>query len=145
MSNMMPTRPSALTGQETRTSYGTVTDRQVTFNYKKGVFQPVSREDIPIRHVTSVRVETRRHIFWGIIFGVSGVASLANVGNSPGLIIAAAIFLGIALLLFWGFPRVVLNTAGGDLRPSVGWPWTKGQADVFVNSLRAELFKAERG
>jgi hypothetical protein len=130
-------------GEQTiaQTGFGTVTNRRVTYYYKKGWFNPGSQEDMPLRHITSVRLETSRHIVWGIIFALIGLGSLAAVSQSVAYLVVAIVFLGIAVLFFWGSPRVVVNTAGGDLRPAVGWPWTRSTADAFVKALRSQLFK----
>ncbi len=50
-------------------------------------------------------------------------------------------FVAFAVLQLWGSPRVVVNTAGGDMRPAIGWPWKKPEAEHFVMALRQELFK----
>src|SRR5262249_10207009 len=137
-----PTQPSTAT--QVVTGFGTVMVDRITFFLKKGWFSGGAQEDIPIRHVTSVRLESRRYVFWAIVFGLAGVVSIIQVGNSPGAAVAGLVLLAIALLFLWGSPKVVLSAAGGETRIAVGWPWTKGDAERFVSALRAELFKQER-
>jgi hypothetical protein len=134
--------PSAVTDAPravTNTSYGVVTDRQVTYYYKKGWFRNGIREDLPMRHITSVRLETSRHPVWGILFLVLGLSGFA--GGSSITVVLGLVFVAFAVLLLWGSPRVVVNTAGGDTRPATSWPWTKPEAEHFVMALRQELFK----
>jgi hypothetical protein len=135
---------SAIEGGEQRvnTGFGTVTDRQVIYHANKGWFSGGSREDIPLRHVTSVRVETSRRPIWGIILLLIGLVMLLS--GEAGVMLVAIVLLALAVLLLWGSPKVVLNTAGGDLRPSTGFPWTKDEAERFAGALRNQLFKDEK-
>lgn len=107
--------------------FGTVTDRRVVYYRKKSWFSGGSREDVPLKHVTSVRVETFRSIGWGILLILFGWF----------LIVPA--FLGI--LLLWGSPVVVVSTAGGDREVMKGWPWDRQLAEDFARALRNQLFR----
>jgi hypothetical protein len=118
------------------TNYGTVSNIRVTFYARKWLLGGKSVEDLPMRHITAVRLETVRHWIWGTLLGLIGLALLAS---KSGGIVVGIILVALAALLIWGWPKVVVNTAGGDLRPSVGMPWTRGQADEFVTALRREL------
>lgn len=118
--------------------FGTVTDKRVVYFRKKGWFSGGSREDVPLKHVTSVRLERKRHPLWGLIFLLTGLAAFA-AGTQA--IIAAIILLAIGALLLWGSPTVAVNTAGHDLCIMKGWPWDTAKADAFVTSLRGVLFK----
>lgn len=120
----------------TATAFGTVSNKRVVFHTKKSLFGGRAQEDLPMRHITSVRVETVRHWIWGLLFGLLGLAMLAGPGGAK---LLGLIVLAFALLLFWGWPKVVVNTAGGDLRPSVGLPWTRDEAERFVGALRQQL------
>jgi len=113
--------------------FGTVSDKRVVYFRKKSWFSGGSREDVPLRHVTSVRVEKTRSIIWGIIFIVIGLFTICFV--------VGVIPLAIGILLLWGSPTVVVNTAGGDLSAAKGWPWQKKDAEEFVEALRKQLFK----
>jgi len=113
--------------------FGSVSDKRVVYFRKKGWFSGGSREDVPLRHVTSVRIEKTRSIIGGIIFVLIGLATIYFV--------VGIIPLAIGILLLWGSPTVVVNTAGGDLSAAKGWPWQKEAAEEFVETLRKQLFK----
>lgn len=121
------------------TAFGSVTDRRVQFQANKGWFGGGSQEDLPLRHVTSVRVETVRHIIIAAIFGFAALGCMAS-GDAMAVLIGL-VFAAVAVFFMWGSPRVVLNTAGGDLRPSTGWPWLKPEAQAFSSAVRSQLFK----
>ena len=113
--------------------FGSVSDKRVVYFRKKGWFSGGSREDVPLRHVTSVRIDKARSIIGGIIFVLIGLATIYFV--------VGIIPLAIGILLLWGSPTVVVNTAGGDLSAAKGWPWQKEAAEEFVEALRKQLFK----
>ncbi len=128
-------------GEQTFVSnaFGTVTSKRVIYNRAKGWFSGGSREDIPLSHVTSVRLETSRSLAASIVMLLIGLALLgAETGEAKfagvGLILWAA-------LLLWGSPSVVVNTAGQDLKAARGTPWQKGEATEFVEALRRQLFR----
>jgi hypothetical protein len=50
---MSETMPTAEEDRPIVTSFGTVTKNQVIYRYKRGWFSKGSREDLPLRHVTS--------------------------------------------------------------------------------------------
>ncbi len=95
-------------------------------------------EELPMRHVTSVKLETHRNVVGGAFCAVVALACFA--GHTGGVIIIGLLFIGLAILAFWGSPRVRLNTAGGDLRPARGAPWQRASAQAFVNAVRTALF-----
>jgi hypothetical protein len=122
------------------TSFGTVTEKRVIYFTKKGWLGGGAREDIPLRHVTSIRLETSRHIIGGFLLLFMGLLFMAAPGGAK---VLALIPLAFGVLLLWGSPKVVLNTAGGDLRPARGLPWTRPEANKFVLAVRAQLFKED--
>jgi hypothetical protein len=117
--------------------FGTVTSRRVVYYRKKGWFSGGSREDIPLQHVTSVRLETSRNILGGILFLAFGLVLLASGG---GFTVLGAVLIVLAVLFLWGSPTVVVNTAGQDLNASKGFPWKRPDATAFVEALRKQLF-----
>lgn len=119
--------------------FGQVTDRRAVYYRKKGWFSGGSREDVPLKHVTSVRVEITRHVFWGGVLVLVGLATLAS--RELGIIIGGVLVAGVGVLLLWGSPTVVVNTAGGDLEAMKGWPWHRQLAEEFLRALRSQLFK----
>lgn len=119
--------------------FGTVMHDRVSFNVKKSFFGGTSVEDLPMRHVTSIRSETTRQIGVGILFLLIGIGCLAagsGIVTLVGLIIAA-----LGALFLWGFPSVTINTAGGDKRVSLGNPTQRGEADAYAAAVRQQLFK----
>ena len=117
--------------------FGTVTSRRVVYYRKKGWLSGGSREDIPLQHVTSVRLETSRNLLGGIVLLFLGVAMLAG---GSGIAIIGFFLMALAVLLLWGSPAVVVNTAGRDLNASKGLPWKRPEANSFVEALRKQLF-----
>ena len=117
--------------------FGTVTSRRVIYFRKKGWFSGGSREDIPLQHVTSVRLETARNIMAAILLLAIGIALLAGDG---GVKFVGVILIVFAVLLLWGSPMVVVNTAGQDLTAAKGLPWKRPEATAFVEALRKQLF-----
>jgi hypothetical protein len=117
--------------------FGTVTSKRVIYFRDKSWFSGGSREDIPLQHVTSVRLETARSIILGVFLLLLGFGGLAAEGGAK---IFGLICLAFAVLLLWGSPKVVVNTAGRDLNASKGLPWQRSSANAFVEALRQQLF-----
>jgi hypothetical protein len=121
-------------------SFGEVTTRRIIYIRAKGWFGGGTREDIPLQHVTSVRLEISRNILAGILFVLIGLA--VAVGGASGLTkVCGLVVLLLGALFLWGSPAVVVNTAGQDLRPSKGKPWERAEANFFVDALRTQLFR----
>lgn len=119
--------------------FGTVTSKRVIYFRAKGWFSGGSREDIPLQHVTSVRLDIVRSVIGGVILALLGIVLLSadlGAGKMIGLIVVA-----YAILLLWGSPAVVVNTAGRDLNAAKGFPWQRDEAGAFVEALRGQLFK----
>lgn len=121
------------------TIFGTVTSDRVIYFRKKGWFRGGSREDVPLRHVTSVRIEKTRHIVWAIILILLGLVAVRPESYYTGVIP-----LAIGILLLWGSPTVIINTAGGDLSAMKGWPWQTKYAEEFVEAVRKQLFRERK-
>ncbi|MFN8591094.1 MAG: DUF6232 family protein [Thermomicrobiales bacterium] len=121
--------------------FGAITDRRVMYQSKSLMgLGGGSKEDIPLRHITSVGLATARHPIWGLLFGIAGVGSIFVVKGAVGVLLGV-VLLGLALLLMWGSPQVILSTAGQDRRFVSGPPWTRSEAEQFVSQLRSQLFK----
>lgn len=87
--------------------FGAITDRRVMYQSKCLMgLGGGANEDIPLRHITSVGLATSRHTVWAILFGLAGV--LAITQGTAGVIVGV-LLIGIALLLFWGSPQVILS------------------------------------
>ena len=117
--------------------FGSVYADRVSFNIKKGWFGGGSVEDLPMRHITSVRAEVTRSPVLGAILALIGLACVLQGGG--GLVIGAVLLaVGIALLL--GRPSVTINTAGNDLRRSNGSIFQREAGTEFAAALRGALF-----
>ena len=133
-------------GEQTYVSnaFGTVTDKRVIYFRAKGWFSGGSREDIPLKHVTSVRVDIKRRPVAGIVLGLIGLGMLASgeaASGEAGVIIGGLVLIALAGLLLWGSPSVVVNTAGQDLSAARGFPWQRNEANAFAEALRKQLFR----
>lgn len=117
--------------------FGTVTNKRVVYYRNKGWLSGGSREDIPLQHVTSVRLDTSRNIIVELLLLLVGIFMLAADG---GIKFLGLVFLVLAIILLWGSPLVVVNTAGRDLNAAKGWPWHRQKAAAFVEALRTQLF-----
>jgi hypothetical protein len=128
-------------GEQTfvETPFGTVTSKRVIYNRAKGWFSGGSREDIPLQHVTSVRLEILRSLLGGALLLFM---SLLLIFSSDGNRLLGTLLLAIGAMLLWGSPAVVVNTAGRDLNAAKGCPWQRGEAKAFVEALRQQLFKS---
>jgi len=129
-------------GVETRCSFasgvfGTVTNKRVIYQRAKGWFSGGSREDIPLKHVTSVRLGVSRHILSGILLFLVGF--LSAFAHDATLSATGGFLTCVAILLLWGSPTVVVNTAGHDKNASRGWPWQRAGATEFVEAVRNQL------
>lgn len=118
-------------------AFGEVSPDRIVFNVKKNLFSGSIREDFPIRHITSVRFETKRSPILGVILALMGLIFL------KGLTIIALIILAIAALLLIGSPSVTINSAGGERRVSLGTPFSGKEAQKYVVAVREALFAKE--
>jgi hypothetical protein len=116
--------------------FGTVTNKRVIYQRAKGWFSGGSREDIPLKHVTSVRLDITRHLLGGILLALIGLSCLNAPGGAK---LVGAALTALAVLLLWGSPAVVVNTAGQDKNAARGWPWERAVATDFVEAVRKQL------
>jgi hypothetical protein len=128
--------PPVIERQTVSNRFGTVTNLAVHYNVKKNVFAGVRREDLTMRHVVAARLETSRHAIWGALLALVGVIWLFTGSHA---FILAIIPLAAGVFLLWGVPRVSVTAADGAVRPSVSWPWTRSEAEEFVNGVSKEL------
>lgn len=115
------------------TPFGTVTSNLLIYNVQQKCFAGSSWKKIPLHHVTSVKLEIKRHRFFGVLFLL--IALACGTLDSIGILIAIAP-LSLAVLLLWGSPLVRVNTTDeGDLPPAAGPPWTRPEAEWFVATV----------
>jgi len=117
--------------------FGTITEDRVTYFRKKSWFSGGSREDVPLKHVTSVRYDIARNAVFGVILVLVGLAMF----SSPKAVVLGVPIAALGILLVWGSPMVVVNTSGNDLNTMKSWPWNRGAAQEFADALRKKLFK----
>ncbi len=111
--------------------FGTVTNKRVIFYEKKGWFGGGSRQDIPLKHVTSVRLEFSRDVGWGISLSLVGLLMISAGIGIPILI--------AGLLLLYGSPLIIVSTSGNNRSELKGYPWDRQKAELFINELRNQL------
>jgi hypothetical protein len=116
--------------------FGTVTNLAVHYNAKKSLFAGVKREDLIMRHVVAARLETSRRVIWGALLALVGIIWLFS-GTSASVL--GIIPLAVGILFLWGTQTVSVTAADGVARPSVSWPWTRSEAEQFVNAVSKEL------
>ena len=117
-------------------AFGTVTDRRIVYFRSKGWFSGGSKEVISLQRVTSVRLETSRPFLLWVPLLLLGLILLRENGV---LAITGGAAIGLAVLLLWGSPMVVVNAAARGLNKEKGWPWQKPEAEAFVETLREGL------
>jgi hypothetical protein len=118
--------------------FGEVYPDRIVVNSKKGWFGGGSREELPIRHVTSVRLETNRSVVGGIVCVLLALVALSSGTGAfmlVGLIIGA---FGVVLLIGW--PKISVNTAGNDLQIMTGTLLQKDAAGQYVAAVKKALF-----
>lgn len=119
--------------EKVETPFGVVTADHLIYNVQRGWFGERSRRDIPLSHISNVKLETRRHPIFGILLALVALACLAA---GPMGTLIAIVPLAFAVLLLWGSPLVKVNTTdGGDLRTASGLPWTRPEAEWFVAAV----------
>jgi hypothetical protein len=118
--------------------FGSVHSDRISFYAKKSWFGGGVLEDLPIRHVTSVRFEMTRNVLWGVVLGVVGLALLSS--GSGGGILVGLILLAAGVLMLIGWPAVTINTAGNDLRRATGTFLQKEAAEAFTSAVKQALF-----
>ena len=122
-------------------SFGSVFNNRVEFKVKKRWWSGGSHEELPLRHVTSVRVETSRSIVGGILLVLVGLGFLAT--GEVGMMFVGLVFGAVALLLLIGHPSVRINTAGQDTRNIAGAPGSNSEAERFIAAIREKLYDAK--
>jgi hypothetical protein len=129
--------PRTVTERQTVSNrFGTVTNLAVHYNAKKSLFAGVKREDLIMRHVVAARLETSRRVIWGALLALVGIIWLFS-GTSASVL--GIIPLAVGILFLWGTQTVSVTAADGVARPSVSWPWTRSEAEQFVNAVSKEL------
>lgn len=118
--------------------FGSVSSDRISIRAKKSWFGGGVEEELPIRHITSVRLETSRNVVGGIILVLLALAALYS-GTGPGIMIGL-ILVALAALLLVGWPAVTVNTAGNDRHRMTGTIFQKQAAEAYVAAVKRSLF-----
>jgi hypothetical protein len=87
-----------------------------------------------------LRLETSRHAIVGTLLAFVGIMWLfGGMAAQSGAAILALIPLALGIFFLWGMQKVSVTAADGVARPSVSWPWTRAEAEAFVNGVSKEL------
>lgn len=120
--------------------FGKVHKDRVTYYRGKGWFSGGSEEDVPLRHVTSVRYEVSRRWVLAIVLILIGFGVATGVGEIGG-VLGGLILAAFGGLLMLGTPTVTVVTASGDREAMMGLPWKKQDPQDFVKALKKQLFE----
>ena len=121
--------------------FGLVTSKRITYPAGKGIFSRGSREDVPLKHVTSVRVEKKRSVKLGLVVGLVALVCL-YIGGAVAIGVGL-VALAVAVFAFLGKTQIQINTAGGDLAVMKVGPLERSQAEEFAKAVRGQLFENE--
>ncbi|MBS0472650.1 MAG: hypothetical protein JSR60_16370 [Proteobacteria bacterium] len=125
-------------GNQFSNEFGAVFPDRIVVCSKKSWFSGGSQEDLPLRHVTSIRMETSRNIFGGIVLLLIGLASLSS--GSGGVMLVGLVLGALGVILLIGWPKVSVNTAGNDLQVMTGTFLQKDAAQQYVSAVKKALF-----
>ena len=114
--------------------FGAVYADRVTIFAQKGWFKAGVLEEMPIRHVTAIDLETVRHIPGGILLLGLGLAMLRL-----GVFVVTIPMLAVGVLLLVGWPVVAVQGLGKTVKKAGGGIWQKAQAETFVTAVRKSL------
>jgi hypothetical protein len=115
------------------TPFGTMTSDRLIYNVQRNWITEGFQKEIALRDITSVKVEIKRHQFFGILFLLVTIACRAF--DSIGTLIAIAP-LSLAVLLLWGLPTVKVQTDDdGEFQSIPGPPWSRPEAEWFVAAV----------
>lgn len=122
-------------------SFGSVYSNRIEFKTKKHWWSGGKHEELPLRHITSVSLETSRSIILSGILVLIGAACVSS--GEVGVVILGVVLGLIGLVLLVGHPSVAINTAGQDRRHIAGAPGSKSDADEFVKAVREKMYDAK--
>ena len=115
--------------------FGAVAGDRVIFNMRKGMFSGWSREDIPVRHITSIRHDIKRHPLIGIIFGIVALVAITHNAVPAGIVCAL-----VAVFCFLPRHHVKIHTSGAETRISYGGIGSSNEAEEYATAVREALF-----
>ncbi len=140
----MTAQPSAIEQSAEQTlfscdHFGTVTNKRVIYERRSG-FSGGSRVDIPLKHVTSVSLETSRSWLLFILLLLVAVSCLFAPHQGMYVRLIGAVAVASAALVYIGSPTIKVQTSSGkDGQPMSGQFWHRREASAFVEAIRAQL------
>jgi hypothetical protein len=124
--------------------FGAVYEDRVCFNLRSGSMSGGGREELAVRHITSVRSGVDRSSglggFLALLFGVGFFVAGCQSANPLALIIGLAL-PAIGAYKMAGQPFITINMSGGDRRRLVGGPFQKAAARDFARAVSRALFQ----
>lgn len=117
--------------------FGAVTASHIVCSKAKDWVRPGTVLRIPWRHVKSVKLVQARKPALGVLLMLVGLV-LAN--EALVLQVVAMALSGLGLVLFCGSPAVVVRTSSEEDIAALGLPWTRIQAQAFVDAVQQRLY-----
>src|SRR5262249_10569405 len=123
-----------------RNKFGAVYKDHIAFRAKHGRSKGI--KVVPLRHITSVVLVTKRSWIAGIIQCLVGVFIALQVSHKHlvGPLLVGAFFLAMGAISFNGQPIVKIDTTSADLRVRIGHYWHHRQAREYVAAVKRMLF-----
>ena|SRR5215472_1619287 len=121
--------------------FGIVTTKRIIYRRDRGWMGDGYRTDIPLARLSSVSLLIKRQLLGVVLLAVLAIGTTVayRVGAQEAAWLGAvAINCGIyAVLMFWGFPVVSINTSNVDrVTIASAWPWHHREAEQFVEAIR---------
>lgn len=122
-------------------SFGSVTDKRVVLNYKKG------SEDLPIGKITSVSYQHERSYILaivGFVFFVGGILMIFfnEVHLQPLILLLIAVIGLLSGIANWiGHHNIVISAGGKDRKPLRAEMSKTKEGREFVNAAKKAIIK----
>lgn len=118
--------------------FGSITSHKILYPKGKDLFEPGTLDELWLKQVKRVELNTHREIFTGIFFLALAILPLWLYTHwTTGIL--AIFFLGFSLLSFTLFPTITLIRHDLKKVKMKGWPWQLRKASQFVDSLHEQL------
>ncbi len=124
-----------------RNKFGAVYPDHIAFRAKHG-WGSKGVKVVPLQHITSVSIITKRSWIAGIaecLFGALIVLQ-TNAHHLIGPLLVGTFFLAMGAISLNGHPIVKIDTTSADLRVRFGAYWHHRQAREYVAALKRVLF-----
>ena len=128
-----------------KNSFGTVTDKIITLNYKNRT------EDIPLGQITSISFKRKRNYFLSIpCFLIGAILLIVSFSKSDSFLDGQQIFFNIILVIIFflagaanwiGHYNIIISVDGKDRKPLKAEISKASSGKDFVNAVRITLAK----